>query len=144
MFEDDVATTHARLVDSSVRLRLADDLAAHAWAKHQASTAPYAAQLCDQLRLILEPTEASRLKGDYKTGKRLNMRKVRDLSGEYYLVVVLLLLLWRDSRRSSSMIVIILFVVLLVGRSSPVGIVLSSKFIQKYLHPLSLPPPHPT
>jgi len=35
-----------------------------------------AQELCEQLRLILEPTQAARLKGDYKTGKRLNMRKV--------------------------------------------------------------------
>jgi midasin (ATPase involved in ribosome maturation) len=32
--------------------------------------------LCEQLRLILEPTLATKLKGDYRTGKRLNMRKV--------------------------------------------------------------------
>ena len=32
--------------------------------------------LCEQLRLIMEPTLATKLKGDYKTGKRLNMRKV--------------------------------------------------------------------
>ena len=33
-------------------------------------------QLCEQLRLILEPTKASKLQGDFKTGKRLNMRKI--------------------------------------------------------------------
>merc|ERR1711915_480249 len=33
-------------------------------------------QLCEQLRLILEPTEASKLQGDFRTGKRLNMRKI--------------------------------------------------------------------
>lgn len=32
--------------------------------------------LCEQLRLILEPTLATKLKGDYRTGKRLNMRKI--------------------------------------------------------------------
>jgi midasin (ATPase involved in ribosome maturation) len=32
--------------------------------------------LCEKLRLILEPTLASKLKGDYRTGKRLNMRKI--------------------------------------------------------------------
>ncbi len=30
----------------------------------------------EQLRLILEPTKRSRFKGDYRSGKRLNMRKV--------------------------------------------------------------------
>merc|ERR1712179_198968 len=32
--------------------------------------------LCEQLRLILEPTKASKLQGDFRTGKRLNMRKI--------------------------------------------------------------------
>jgi midasin (ATPase involved in ribosome maturation) len=32
--------------------------------------------LCEKLRLILEPTLAAKLKGDYRTGKRLNMRKI--------------------------------------------------------------------
>ncbi|CAH8861354.1 unnamed protein product [Trichobilharzia szidati] len=33
-------------------------------------------QLCEALRLVLEPTKASRLRGDYRTGKRINMRKI--------------------------------------------------------------------
>ena len=33
-------------------------------------------RLCEQLRLILEPTLASKLQGDYRTGKRINMRRV--------------------------------------------------------------------
>ena len=33
-------------------------------------------QLCEQLRLILEPTKAAKLQGDLRTGKRLNMRKI--------------------------------------------------------------------
>ncbi|VDO48426.1 unnamed protein product [Schistosoma margrebowiei] len=35
-----------------------------------------ARQLCETLRLVLEPTKASRLRGDYRTGKRINMRKI--------------------------------------------------------------------
>jgi hypothetical protein len=34
-------------------------------------------ELAEQLRLILEPTLASRLAGDYRSGKRINMKKVR-------------------------------------------------------------------
>ncbi|KAF2362034.1 ATPase dynein-related AAA domain [Trinorchestia longiramus] len=75
-FEDDVSATCARLQESRLALHRADDDACHAWATHQANVAPYAAQLSEQLRLILEPTQASRLRGDYRTGKRLNMRKV--------------------------------------------------------------------
>jgi len=46
------------------------------WAKYCAMTAPLAQRLCEQLRLVLEPQVASRLAGDYSTGKRLNMRRV--------------------------------------------------------------------
>lgn len=35
-----------------------------------------ARELCEQLRLILEPTKCTRLKGDYRTGRRINMKKV--------------------------------------------------------------------
>ena len=35
-----------------------------------------ASNLCEQLRLIMVPTIAARLKGDYKSGKRLNTRKI--------------------------------------------------------------------
>ncbi|XP_008936093.1 PREDICTED: midasin, partial [Merops nubicus] len=50
--------------------------AAQLWQRYLALTAPLSQQLCEQLRLILEPTQAAKLKGDYRTGKRLNMRKV--------------------------------------------------------------------
>jgi hypothetical protein len=32
--------------------------------------------LCEQLRLILKPTKAVKLQGDFRTGKRLSMRKI--------------------------------------------------------------------
>ncbi|XP_012709437.2 midasin isoform X1 [Fundulus heteroclitus] len=50
--------------------------AASMWLQYQALTSALSQQLCEQLRLILEPTQAAKLKGDYRTGKRLNMRKV--------------------------------------------------------------------
>ncbi|PKK33324.1 midasin AAA ATPase 1 [Columba livia] len=50
--------------------------AAQMWQRYLVLTAPLSQQLCEQLRLILEPTQAAKLKGDYRTGKRLNMRKV--------------------------------------------------------------------
>jgi midasin len=46
------------------------------WQRHRAATDTYATQLSEQLRLILGPTLATRLRGDYRTGKRINMRKV--------------------------------------------------------------------
>lgn len=54
----------------------AAERAAALWARFEALTAPLASELCEQLRLILEPTLAARMQGDYRTGKRLNMRKI--------------------------------------------------------------------
>ncbi|XP_067207005.1 midasin [Linepithema humile] len=50
--------------------------AAAAWNCLCSVTDAAARDLSEKLRLILEPTQASRLKGDYKTGKRINMRKI--------------------------------------------------------------------
>ena len=55
------------------------ELAARAgalWTRFESLTAPLASELCEQLRQILEPTLAAKLQGDYRTGKRLNMRKI--------------------------------------------------------------------
>jgi midasin len=46
------------------------------WARCEALTAGLVGELTEQLRLLLEPTLASKLAGDYRTGKRINMRKV--------------------------------------------------------------------
>lgn len=46
------------------------------WRKLIQATASGASSLCEMLRLVLEPTIASKLGGGYRTGKRLNMRKV--------------------------------------------------------------------
>ena len=46
------------------------------WEKFDRIVTPFSLELCEKLRLILEPTVASRLKGDYKSGKRINMRKM--------------------------------------------------------------------
>jgi len=46
------------------------------WRELEAETVMHATALCEQLRLILEPTLRGRLQGDYKTGKRISMKKV--------------------------------------------------------------------
>ncbi|RWS31507.1 midasin-like protein [Leptotrombidium deliense] len=46
------------------------------WKEVEMKVNPLVRELCQQLQLVLEPTKKSKLKGDYKTGKRLNMRKV--------------------------------------------------------------------
>lgn len=50
--------------------------AAALWAQFETLTSSLSAELCEQLRLILEPTLAARLQGDFRTGRRLNMRKI--------------------------------------------------------------------
>lgn len=50
--------------------------ARYTWQRHRSLTETHATRLSEQLRLILEPTLRSRLQGDYRTGKRLNLRKI--------------------------------------------------------------------
>lgn len=47
-----------------------------AWQKISSVTLSLAQSLSEQLRLVLEPTQASRLRGDFRTGRRINMRKI--------------------------------------------------------------------
>ena len=46
------------------------------WRELQLSTQAASTQLCEQLRLIFEPTDATRMRGSYRTGKRINMRAI--------------------------------------------------------------------
>lgn len=46
------------------------------WSRIQRDTASPSGELGEQIRLILEPTLVSKLRGDYRTGKRLNMKKI--------------------------------------------------------------------
>ncbi|GMF26510.1 unnamed protein product [Phytophthora lilii] len=46
------------------------------WAKYTALTTGASQRLCEQLRLVLEPMLRAKLEGDFRTGKRINMRKV--------------------------------------------------------------------
>jgi hypothetical protein len=55
-----------------------------AWAALSSICEDHSNQLCEALRLILEPTLASRLEGDFKTGKRINIRKVAGALTHYF------------------------------------------------------------
>uniref|UniRef100_M8BCY6 Midasin n=1 Tax=Aegilops tauschii TaxID=37682 RepID=M8BCY6_AEGTA len=46
------------------------------WRNLELATMKLSQELAEQLRLVMEPTLASKLQGDYRTGKRINMRKV--------------------------------------------------------------------
>jgi len=50
----------------------ADDV----WRHFESLTGEYSRELCEMLRLVLEPTLATRLQGGYRTGKRIDMKKV--------------------------------------------------------------------
>uniref|UniRef100_A0A7G3AZ30 Putative transcription regulator xnp/atrx dead-box superfamily protein n=1 Tax=Lutzomyia longipalpis TaxID=7200 RepID=A0A7G3AZ30_LUTLO len=45
------------------------------WQEVSVKMTQNARDLCEQLRLILEPTKCTRMKGDYRTGRRINMKK---------------------------------------------------------------------
>ena len=46
------------------------------WSQLVLETSDGATRLCEQLRLILEATSANKLQGDYRTGKRLNLKRI--------------------------------------------------------------------
>lgn len=46
------------------------------WNTIAGETHNLARRLCEKLRLVMEPLLATKLKGDYRTGKRINMKKV--------------------------------------------------------------------
>eukprot|EP00921_Rhytidocystis_pertsovi_P013417 GHVQ01021671.1.p1 GENE.GHVQ01021671.1~~GHVQ01021671.1.p1 ORF type:complete len:3417 (-),score=625.88 GHVQ01021671.1:3137-11980(-) len=74
--EDDEHTSAVDMWKEWVPKGLTEDQAERLWRKYEAETGPLAVSLCEQLRIILEPTMRGRLQGDYRTGKRLSMRKV--------------------------------------------------------------------
>ncbi|KAL0229956.1 hypothetical protein PCE1_003520 [Barthelona sp. PCE] len=65
------------IVNAAMRQVMSNDVDdAISFTQLQREIAPLASRLTEQLRLILLPTQTSQLKGDYKTGKRINIRKV--------------------------------------------------------------------
>ncbi|KAE8646507.1 midasin [Cucumis sativus] len=60
------------------------DSATALWRKYELRTTRLSQELAEQLRLVMEPTLASKLQGDYKTGKRINMKKVIPYIASHY------------------------------------------------------------
>jgi midasin len=46
------------------------------WQTIQAETNNLSRRLCEKLRLVMEPLVATKLRGDYRTGKRVNMKRI--------------------------------------------------------------------
>ncbi|CAK9179916.1 unnamed protein product [Ilex paraguariensis] len=60
------------------------DYATTLWRKYELLTTRLSQELAEQLRLVMEPTLASKLQGDYRTGKRINMKKVISYIASHY------------------------------------------------------------
>ncbi|EPE31743.1 P-loop containing nucleoside triphosphate hydrolase [Glarea lozoyensis ATCC 20868] len=78
--EEDVAevdnqleSTH--LDETTIELRSAID-AREQWTHYEAMTRDLSLSLTEQLRLILAPTLATKMRGDFRTGKRLNIKRI--------------------------------------------------------------------
>jgi midasin len=52
------------------------DTARTLWLAHESATHSLSQQLTEHLRLILAPTLATKLRGDFRTGKRLNLKRI--------------------------------------------------------------------
>jgi MoxR-like ATPase len=74
------AGQHGRsVVEDEGHTRITDAEAAAArseWSRIQGETHHLARRLCEKLRLVMEPLVATKLRGDYRTGKRINMKRV--------------------------------------------------------------------
>ena len=60
--------------DTELEMSFAD--AQQVWVQHEESTRNLALILTEHLRLILHPTQATRMRGDFRTGKRLNIKRI--------------------------------------------------------------------
>ncbi|XP_065866775.1 midasin [Euphorbia lathyris] len=60
------------------------DNAGSRWRRYELLTTRLSQELAEQLRLVMDPTVASKLQGDYKTGKRINMKKVIPYIASHY------------------------------------------------------------
>jgi len=61
---------------SQVNTDQEDALARAQWNEIQMQTYSMSRRLCEKLRLVMEPLIATKLQGDYRTGKRINMKRV--------------------------------------------------------------------
>ncbi|KFY35146.1 hypothetical protein V494_06163 [Pseudogymnoascus sp. VKM F-4513 (FW-928)] len=80
--EDDVEEVDRELdathIDDSGAVELSRDSASarQLWTDYEASTRDLSLSLTEQLRLILAPTLATKMRGDFRTGKRLNIKRI--------------------------------------------------------------------
>ncbi|KAF2171699.1 hypothetical protein M409DRAFT_17936 [Zasmidium cellare ATCC 36951] len=71
--DEQLTNTHLSLQQPNL-MSLED--ARHLWTEHESRTRNMAVVLTEHLRLILQPTQATKMRGDFRTGKRLNIKKI--------------------------------------------------------------------
>lgn len=74
--EMDTQLSDVHLETQAQRNSTSVDEARSLWTRHEAATRTLALALTEQLRLILEPTLATKMRGDFRTGKRLNIKRI--------------------------------------------------------------------
>uniref|UniRef100_A0A5S6QIN1 Midasin n=1 Tax=Trichuris muris TaxID=70415 RepID=A0A5S6QIN1_TRIMR len=77
------------------------------WTRFVRFTESLSTELCERLRAILVPTTASRLQGDYRTGKRLNIRKLIPFVASNFRQNKIWLRRTRKARRSYQIVIAI-------------------------------------
>ena len=70
----DLTSTHLHSAHPLSQCTLAD--ASRLWAHYETLTRSLSLNLTEQLRLILAPTLATKMRGDFRTGKRLNIKRI--------------------------------------------------------------------
>ncbi|OXV09698.1 hypothetical protein Egran_02528 [Elaphomyces granulatus] len=63
-------------LSSTLPPRTPPEEARRLWSYYESITNDLSLSLTEQLRLILAPTQAAKLRGDYRTGKRLNIKRI--------------------------------------------------------------------
>jgi midasin len=69
-------TTANNISDELQAVSISEANARILWSQNELKTRTLAATLTEQLRLILAPTLATKLRGDFRTGKRLNIKRI--------------------------------------------------------------------
>lgn len=72
--DDQLLRTHISREDGPEEMTMEE--ARLTWSAHEASTRNLCMILTEHLRLILQPTQATKMRGDFRTGKRLNIKRI--------------------------------------------------------------------
>ncbi|KAK6519699.1 AAA ATPase midasin [Arthrobotrys megalospora] len=73
---DDDTAEDPTVLEPTATLLTYNEEAHSLWQLYENKTRVLSLSLTEQLRLILEPTLSTKLRGDYRTGKRLNMKRI--------------------------------------------------------------------